>query len=107
MFEHGITLTASRTTSRDIRPHKAPNYHRPAGTARRRPAARLAGSAGRWLTMPDPPEVPDARLHATTARRCPFHLRPHPRLPPARADGGLLPRRVRTSARPRTARRYP
>jgi hypothetical protein len=32
--EDGITITAPRTTSRDIKRHKASNHHRPAGTAR-------------------------------------------------------------------------
>jgi hypothetical protein len=32
--EDGITIAAPRTTSRDIKRHKASNYHRPAGTAR-------------------------------------------------------------------------
>jgi hypothetical protein len=32
--EDGITLTAPRTTSRDIKRHKASNYHRPGRTAR-------------------------------------------------------------------------
>jgi hypothetical protein len=32
--EDGITITAPRLTSRDLKRHKASNYHRPAGTAR-------------------------------------------------------------------------
>lgn len=32
--EDGITITAPRTTSRDIKRHKASNYHRPAGAGR-------------------------------------------------------------------------
>jgi len=31
--EDGITIAAPRTTSRDIKRHKASSYHRPAGTA--------------------------------------------------------------------------
>jgi hypothetical protein len=32
--EDGITIAAPRTTSRDIKRHKASNYHQPAGPVR-------------------------------------------------------------------------